>query len=148
MKTRLKSFKLWFLVAAIIMTFVGFMLYFSTFAAFNYSQDRWVIALTIISLWGLVVLAINALVFAKPFRFEFFYVVIPFALVIAIGKLLIPCLSPIGIYFTVNMGDMETYAIGVPRCIAGVVFYLLGVILTIVASFFSFKKEVENHETR
>ncbi len=126
------------LACSLLFTIIGFALYFATFRTFDYQDDRWVIALTIISLYSILFLMINGLLAGdQPFWTGIFHLVITFALVISFANFLIPCLSPIGIYFTVNMGDMETYAIGVPRCLAGVAFYVLAILCNVVSSFFS-----------
>lgn len=121
---------------SLIIMIVGFILYFSTFRVFGYSDSKWVIGLTIIALWLEIIVLANQAFANKPFYVSFIYILIPFMVMIIIGQYLIPCLSPIGIYFTVNMGDMETYALGVPRCIAGVALYLVSAIALIGASFF------------
>jgi hypothetical protein len=122
--------------AALVLSIVGFVLYFKAFEALGYNDDRWVIALTVIAFWSMAFLTVNAL-FAgdSPFWSCVFYVIIVFALLIALAKFLSACLSPIGIYFTVNMGDMAAYAQGVPRCIAGVACYAVAAICIVVASF-------------
>ena len=135
------------LAACCVLAIVGFALYFATFNALGYSQDYWVIAMNVIALWSLLCLLANGL-FAgnKPFFMDAFYAIAVFALVFATVKFLSPCLSPIGIYFTVhNMGDVEANAIGVPRAIAGVASYLLSIVCIIVASFVNLsKKEADN----
>lgn len=126
------------LFISLIFTLIGFGLYFRTFSIFHYLESRITIAGTIIALWGTVFLLINSL-FSKdnPIYLNVLYLTNVFALAFAFAYFLIPCLSPIGIFFTVNMGDMETYALGVPRCIAGCVFYVLALLSNILASFFS-----------
>jgi len=147
MKNCLKSSKFWLLISSLIMIIVGFCLYFLTFNVFHYNQDRYVISLTIIAIWCVVLSILNMLLIKKPLNLDLFNLITPFALMIAMGKFLIPCLSPIGIYFTVNMGDMATYALGVPRCISGVAFYILAITLNVISSFFSIKeREVKCNE--
>ena len=137
LKLRIPGVGFILLALAFIFTIVGFVLYFQTFDIFHYQQSKITIATTIISLWGMLFLIINALFKGdNPDAFNVFYLINAFALVFAFSYFLIPCLSPIGIYFTVNMGDMETYALGVPRCITGCVFYVLAMILNVCASFF------------
>lgn len=131
------SFGFWLITAGLQLSIVAFVLYFMTYKALGYSQDYWVIAMMVIALWSFACLLVNGL-FAgnKPFFMDFFYILATFSLVIATIKFITPCLSPIGIYFTVhNMGDVEANAIGVPRAIAGVVFYLLAIVCVRVASF-------------
>lgn len=147
MKLKKPSLGFWFISAGFVLSIVAFALYFATYNALGYSQDYWVIAMMVIALWSFVCLLVNGLLMGnKPFFMDVFYALAAFALVFATIKFLTPCLSPIGIYFTVhNMGDVEANAIGVPRAIAGVVFYLLSVICVIVASFVNlFKKEADN----
>ena len=125
------------LFLSLIFTFVGFILYFRTFSIFHYLESRVTIATTIIAILGTLFLLVNSLISEdKPYHLNVLYIINVVALLFAFAYFLIPCLSPIGIYFTVNMGDMETYALGVPRCIAGCVFYVLATVFNVVASFF------------
>lgn len=147
MNIKKPSLGFWLLTAALILAIVAFALYFATYSALGYSQDYWVIAMMVIAFWGFACLLVNGLLMGnKPFFMDVFYAIAVFALVFATIKFITPCLSPIGIYFTVhNMGDVEANAIGVPRAIAGVVFYVLSVVCVIVASFVNlFKKEADN----
>lgn len=147
MKIKKPAIGFWLISAGLILSIVAFALYFATYDALGYNQDYWVIAMMVIAFWGFVCLIVNGLLVGnKPFFMDIFFVLVAFALVFATIKFLTPCLSPIGIYFTVhNMGDVEANAIGVPRAIAGVVFYLLSVVCVIVASFMNFfKKEADN----
>ena len=62
-----------------------------------------------------------------------------------------PVLGNIATFFTVNMGDMETFAVAVPRAIAGVALYLVAAVCAIAASFFrltlrSSRKKEGEHE--
>ncbi len=124
------------LASAFVLVIGGFVLYFGAFDALSYSDDRWVIALTVIAFWSMAFLLVNSVLAGdKPFWTGVFYVIIVFALMFAFARFLSACLSPIGIYFTVTMGDMEAYALGVPRCIAGVICYVLATVCTIVAAF-------------
>lgn len=141
------SIGFWFVSAGLALSIVAFALYFSTYKALGYNQDYWVIAMMVIALWGFGCLIVNGLLAGnKPFFMDIFYALVAFALVFATIKFITPCLSPIGIYFTVhNMGDVEANAIGVPRAIAGAVFYVLSVVCVVVASFVNFfKKEADN----
>jgi len=130
------------LACSLVFTIVAFILYNSTFNVFNYQPSNQVIAYTIIALWGILFLLINSLLAGnKPVLGSIFYLINCFALLFAFSYLLIPCLSQIAVFFTVNMGDMETYALGVPRCIAGCVFFVLALLCNIVSSFFNVVKE-------
>lgn len=120
-----------------ILTIVGFILYFTAINAMEYEADRFVIALTIMALWSLIFLIVNSLFKNdNPFWTSIFYIVITFTLFLGFSFFLSSFLSPIGVYFTVNMGDMEKYALGVPRCLAGVACYVLAIITNVVSSFF------------
>lgn len=150
MKIKKPSLGFWLLTAGLVLSIVAFVLYFMTYDAFGYNQDYWVIAMMVIAFWSLACLIVNGL-FAgnKPFFMDVFYAIAVFALVFAMIEFLTPCLSPIGIYFTVhNMGDVEANAIGVPRSIAGVVLFVLAVVCVLIAAFvnLSSKKEAQNVE--
>ena len=126
------------LAVSFVFAVVAFIMYFLTFNAFHYSTDRWVTGLTLIAFWSILFLLISSLISGDdPFYVDIFYVIAAFCLTIATIKFLIPCLSPIGIYFTVhNMGDVEANAIGVPRSIVCVVFFVLSIICLLVSAFF------------
>ena len=141
------------LAIGLMFAIVAFALYFATYGALGYSHDYWVIAMVVIALWSFVCLLVNGLLAGnKPFFLDFFYVILAFTLTYATIRFITPCLSPIGIYFTVhNMGDVEANALGVPRAIAAVVFFLLTIVCLRVASFIKLmqeKKEVGNVEKK
>ncbi len=128
--------------AALVTAVVAFIMYFLTFDAFHYVTDRLVTALMILTIWSLVCLIVCGLLFGdEPFYIDVLRVAAVFCMTLATLKFLLPCLSPIGIYFTVhNMGDVEANAIGVPRSIVCVVFCVITVILMTVSAFFSAAK--------
>ena len=147
MKIKKPSIGFWLVTASFLLSIVAFVLYFMTYSALGYNQEYWVIAMMIFAFWSFACLLVNGiLVGNKPFFMDVFYALATFALVFATIKFITPCLSPIGIYFTVhNMGDVEANAIGVPRAIAGVVLYLLAIVCVVVASFMNLsKKEAVN----
>lgn len=133
------------LAAALLLSIAAFVVYNLTFDAFHYVTDRWIVALMIIVIWSIVCLLISSLFMGdKPLYIDALYIIAMFALVIAFIKFLTPCLSPIGIYFTVhNMGDVEANAIGVPRSIVGIVIYVLAIICLVVGAFFGRSKNEE-----
>lgn len=139
MKIKLQIPRVGFILLALslIFTIIGYCYYQYTFEVFNYQPSKLIIAMTIISVWSTISLLVNSLFFSdKHSFFDVFYLINVVAVILSFAYLLMPCLSPIGVYFTVNMGDMETYSKGVPSCITGCVFYVLSAIITIVASFF------------
>lgn len=133
------------LLGATVLSIVAFGLYFGAFDALSYSMDKWVVALTVLAFWSMAFLMINA-IFAgdNPAWTGVFYIIAVMTLLVSMARLLMACLSPIGIYFTVNMGDMEAYALGVPRCIAGVACYVVATICISVSAFFCPAKERRN----
>lgn len=137
MKITKPSVGFWLMLVGFVFSIVAFVLYFTAYAAFKYESNLWVIALSVIGLWGLACLLVNGLLAGnKPFFMDIFYIIAVFCLVLAMILFLSDCLSPIGIYFTVhNMGDVEANAAGVPRCIAGVAFYAVASLLVIVSGF-------------
>lgn len=129
---------------AFICVLVAYILSIRTFNIFGYDVDRFVLILPIFAMWLLVVQVVMSYIDKdKPIWtnvIDLFFCVL---LVFAFAKLLIPFLTPIGIFFSVNMGDMATYALGVPRCIAGCVLYVVASILFIVSAFFNIWKTKE-----
>lgn len=158
LSSQLKKIKLnkpsigfYLLAGSLVLSIVAFVYYSLTYSAFGYSQNRWVIAMTVISFWSfLCLLGYSLFGDGKAIWMDIFYLIIAFGLTISTVLFLTPCLSPIGIYFTVgNMGDVEANAIGVPRCITGVVFYVLAILSVIAAAFFrrtAKRKEVQSDE--
>ena len=135
------------LAMALHLAVAAFIVYAMTFDAFHYVPDNWVIALMIIVIWSIAALLISSFFMGdKPLFVDALYIVIIFALVTATVKFVTPCLSPIGIYFTVhNMGDVEANEIGVPRSIAGIVIFVLTILLVLISAFFlRTKKEIVN----
>lgn len=129
--------------AALVTAVIAFITYLLTFDAFHYATDRWVTALMIIAIWTLACLIVCGLLFGdEPFYIDILRVAAVFCMTVATLKFLLPCLSPIGIYFTVhNMGDVEANAIGVPRSIVCVVFCVISVVLMMVSAFFTAAKQ-------
>lgn len=125
--------------ASLVLAIAAFVLYGMTFSAFGYDTERWVVALMTIALWGYACILVNGLLFGNArAATDIMYVIDAFCVTLALIKFLIPCLSPIGIYFTVhNMGDVERNAIGVPRSIVGVVFFVLTIVTLVTSAFFS-----------
>ncbi len=134
------------LAAALLLTIVAFIMYAVTFDAFHFVSDKWVVALMIIAIWSICCILINSLFMGnRPMFVDALYIIAIFALVIAAVKFFTPCLSPIGIYFTVhNMGDVEANAIGVPRSIAGIAVYVVAIVCVVVGAFFSTSKREDN----
>lgn len=140
--------------------FVGFGLYFVSFVlllvayiiailaftGFNLPVDRFVL---IFPIFGMVIilaqLVVSMLDENKPLWFDGINVLFCFLVLFSFARLLIPFLTPIGIYFTVNMGDVETYAIVVPRCITGCILFAVSCLFFIAANFFkvTYKKEAK-----
>lgn len=125
------------IAASLILTIVGFCFFFSSYDVFGFVYSRWVIALTVLALWSMVVLLANGLYGGEhPVWITLFYLIIVFGLAVSAIEFIKPGLGNIATYFTVNMGDMETYAIAVPRTITGVVMYVLATVCAVIASFF------------
>ncbi|MBE7087043.1 MAG: hypothetical protein E7369_01935 [Clostridiales bacterium] len=126
------------LAVSLVFCVIGFIMHFYTYDGLNYELNRWVVALSVIGIWSILVILLQRTVFGgTPFWFDAFYLIGAFCIVLASLMFLSPCLANIGIYFTVNnMGDVEANAIGVPRCICAMVFYVLSFITFTVSSFF------------
>ncbi len=127
---------------ALIMVVIGYANYFHTMSAFSFPVDRWVMLLSISAIVLLVFSIINSVLMADQFGSVFLICAVVVMLILAVCLYLSPCLSPIGIYFTVgNMGNVEANAVGVPSVIRGVIFYMIGIIAIIVSAFFPTVKE-------
>ena len=146
---KLNKIKSGFITMLISLTFsiAAFIMFLSTYQVFRYEINRWTFSCIIIAMWLMIFLLINSLIKGdKPFWTSALNMVIVFLLTYSFLEFINPCLSPIGIYFTVhNMGDTATNAIGVPRSLICAGCYLISIIMSIVSSFltFSSKKEVE-----
>ncbi len=146
--TKLKkpSIGWYFLLASFLCCIVAFALFLSTYSVFRYETNRWAVSCMILSIWGLLFLLVNTLWKGDyPSFCNVIYGVVTFLILFAFTQFINPCLSPIGIYFTVhNMGDVATNAIGVPRAIIASVFFILATCCTMIAAFLSpVRKEKE-----
>lgn len=122
---------------AFILTLAAFILTFIVYRIFGYNLNRWLIFLSVAALWLTAFLLVNSL-FAgdNPFWTHLLYGAICIALTFSAILFIQPVLAPMGVYFTVAMGDVETNAAGVPRAIVAVALYVAALFLTVAASFF------------
>lgn len=124
-------------IAAFVFTVVAFILGFVVYHIFGYAVNRWEVFCAVAALWLMGFLLVNSL-FAgeRPVWTAPLYAVVCVLLTFAAILFIQPCLSPIGIYFTVNnMGDVEANAAGVPRAIATTVLFVIALISMTVAAF-------------
>lgn len=138
-KIRLKvpSVGFYFLALALIVAVAAFVTSFKVYGIFGYHTNRWVVFTSFAAIWLLAFFIVNTL-FAgeKPFWTMPLFAAVCALLVFAAVLFIQPCLSPIGVYFTVhNMGDVEVNALGVPRAIVTTVLYVVALVLTLIASF-------------
>lgn len=125
------------LAASMLFTVIGFCYFFSSYNVFGFVYSRTVIALTVLALWSMTVLLASALYNGeRPLWLAAFYLITVFGLAVSAVEFIKPGLGNIATYFTVNMGDMETYAVAVPQTITGVVMYVVAAVLAIASSFF------------
>ncbi len=129
---------IYILAGSLVFCIAAFIMYEMTFDAFHYENDKWIEALFVMTFWSYACIIIGTLISGNGAKAtDALYIVAAFALTIATIKFLIPCLSPIGIYFTVhNMGDVEANAIGVPRSIVTIVLFVVSILLLVVSAFF------------
>jgi len=130
---------------SLVACIVAMIMFLYTYGVFSYQINRWVFTMTFIAVWGLAFMCINTLIVGeKPFWVSYINVLTPFLILLSAILFISPCLSPIGIYFTVgNMGDVETNAVGVPAAITTAIIYVVALLLNVVASFFKLAKEDE-----
>ncbi len=132
--------------AALIVFITAFCFSIATFNIFASETDKWVIAMNVLGIWLLVCILANSFFMGEKFTLiSLFYGAAMMCAIIALFKLLIPCLSPIGVYFTVNMGDRETQAKIVSKCLPGVALYVVSIVLLIVSSFMKISKGGEEN---
>ncbi len=145
MTKKLKKPGVGFILLSLSLVFiiVAFILFLKTYAIFEYDTNRWAITASILAIWFLVFILVNSLFKGdNPFWIVLIYGIITFLLTFAVVKFISPCFAPIGIYFTVIMGNVEQILAGVPRALAGAACYLVSILLILVASFLpSMRKE-------
>lgn len=129
-------------------TLAAFILGLVVYNIFGYTVNRWGVFCTVAALWLMGFLLVNSLLAGeRPFWTAPLYALVCLLITFSAVLFIQPCLSPIGIYFTVNnMGDVEANAAGVPRAIVTTVLYVVAVLAMIAASFLpavAEKKEVE-----
>lgn len=124
-------------IIALGLLIAGFILSILTFKVFGYDVDRFVIVLPILAAWILIVqLTMSFVDKDKPVWTNIIDIAYCVLVLFALAKTLIPFLTNIATYYTVAMGDMGTFAIGVPRCITACVLFAVSCIFFIVGSFF------------
>ena len=145
MKKRRLPFVGFYLYAlALTVLVVAYIMAISTFKVFSYDVDRFVIILPIFAMW-IIILQITMSFFDtnQPVWFNAIDLAFCVLVLFTFAKTLIPFLTNIATFFTVNMGDVKTFAIGVPRCIASCVLLVVSCIIFIVGSFFKIFTERE-----
>jgi len=126
---------------------VGYILAISTFQVFEYDIDRFVIVLPILAIWIIVVQVVMSFLGKEKSLLVVLEIAYCVLVLFTLSKTLIPFLTNIATYYTVTMGDMETFAIGVPRCITACVLMVVSCIFFIIGSFFKMVKGNENNQT-
>ena len=127
-----------FYLVSFVVLLVGYILSISSFVTFSISVDRFVIILPIFAMIIIVLQLIMSLVDAnKPAWFNLLNLAFVILIVFTFAKVIIPFLTPIGIYFSgVNMGDVATYQKVVPMSIASCIILVVSALIFIVGSFF------------
>ena len=142
---KIQNLKIGFYLTAIslICCIAAMIAFFFTYNVFSYQFNRWVFFMTFLAIWGLAFMCVNTvLVGEKPFWVSYVHVLASLLIMLSAILFIRPCLSPIGIYFTVhNMGDVETNAVGVPASIVTAALYIVALICNVVASFLTSVKE-------
>ncbi len=124
------------MVIAFACTIAAMITYTQTYNVFGYKFNRWVFLMTFLAMWCMLFMLVNTFIVGdKPKWVSYLYIVISFTLVLSVVQFINPCLSPIGIYFTVNMGNMDVNKIGVPKAILTAIFYMIAIFCNLIASF-------------
>lgn len=136
-------------VLALILLIAGAFIALRAYDVFSYKLDRWAVVLFVVGAWATVFLLLNTLLRGeRPFGLTVLLTgTAIFSLVLALCLFIKPCLSPIGIYFTVhNMGDVETNAVGVPLSIVAAAVFLGAIVLLLLSSFGRLEKDKYREE--
>lgn len=124
---------------ALVFSVVALALFVNTYKVGGYTLSRWALTCSILSIWFLLLLALNMLFFGdKPFWCGIIYALTAFMLVIGVTQFIQPCLTPIGFVFgagDLNMGDTALNKVVANQSIVTAVFYVLAVLCTVVAAF-------------
>lgn len=133
------SVGLYLTFAVLALAVAALILYIRVYGIFAYSFNRWVFFMTFAACWLLSFYAVNSVLAGdNPVWASCVPVIVPFLLLLSGLLFISPCLSPIGIYFTVhNMGDVATMEAGVPPAIVTAGLYVLSAFLAAAIPFFS-----------
>ena len=124
-------------IIALGLLIAGYILSISTFHVFEYDVDRFVIVLPLLAMWIIIVQTVMSFIDKdKPVWTNVIEVAYCVLVLFAFAKTLIPFLTNIATFYTVTMGDMETFAIGVPRCITACVLMVVSCVFFIIGSYF------------
>lgn len=137
MKPKIPFVGSFLMLAALGLNIAALILGIFVYRVFGYALDRWGIFVSVAALWFTAFLLIEGILMGeKPRWVGVFYAAICVCLVFAAVLFIRPCLSPIGIYFTVhNMGDVAANAVGVPLSIVTASLYVGALLCVAVASF-------------
>ncbi len=126
---------------ALLATVAAFILFFSTYRVGGYKIDRWTVTCSVLSLWFLACICASMFFEGdKPFVRDIFLVLTVFLLTFGVTKFIHPCLTPIGFAFAagdLNMGDSALNRVIAIRSVITAVFYVIAIVCTILACFFS-----------
>ena len=136
-------------IISLITLIIGYITAIQTFNIFQYKLDRFVMIFPLFAMWIILLEIIVSIVdINKPAFTATIDVLFSVFVIFAFAKTLIPFLTNIATFFTVNMGDMALFAVGVPRCITACVLFIVSGIIFIAGSFFKVVKikEVKNND--
>lgn len=137
MKKRILNVSTISLLVAFVITLVALIFSYKVFGLITSGIDKSVIAFGYLSLLFFAILIFNNLYGnKKPAIMSLYFVPIGFMLIYNLCKVVGPCISSIAIYFTVNMGDIETYRVITVTCFTDVGLYLAATIITCFSAFF------------
>lgn len=140
-----------FLSVSLILTLVGFIWTYKTYAIDNFTINRRVVFMTVLSIWFMVfLLAKTPFMGNKPLWSGMVYAAIAFMQVYALLLFIQPCISAIGYVFGASdliMGDVEKNRAVANGTIVTAVLYVIAAICTIAAAFCS-DKWTTKHERK
>ena len=127
LKNKRISAGFYFLITASVFAILGVAFYGVAYSIFEYAYDRLALSLTIVSVWLIGFLLIDAIFTRDNPKFSMtFYALAFFMLTYSVIRFITPCLTPIGIIFTVgNMGDYAKTAAATNYCLFATGFYIV-----------------------
>ncbi len=138
-KVRIPGLGFGFLLIALVFSILAFWKYYDTYEIANYDINRWATMFSSLAIWCIAFLMINSLFCGdRPVWSMVIYACAAFLLVLALLKLIQPCVSEIAFVYgspDLAMGDNKIRVEICDSSILTAIFYVIAAVCTIVAAF-------------